>query len=95
MMDRPTLEALRGLRAAAWKSFVGLLGDDARNREVVLAAMAAPTLSRDAARAAARYREHDERIQREELVWSEHLADSRRREAEGRALAEAKEGARP
>jgi len=94
MMDKETLTALRGMRAAAWKQFVGILGDDARNREVVLAAMAAPTLSRDAARAAARYHEHDERIQREELVWSEHLADSRRREAEGQALEAAKKEAR-
>ena len=61
---------------------------------MVLAARAAPTLSRDAALAARRYREHDERIQREELTWSEHLADSRRREAAGQALEAAKKEAR-
>ena len=93
-MDRESLEALRELRDSAYKTYVARLGESPLYREVVLASMAAPTLPRGLAESAARYTELAARVTAEEQAWSDHLADSQRREAEGRALAEAAKGER-
>jgi hypothetical protein len=89
MMDRESLEALRTLRESAYQTYLARLAASPRYRELVLASMATPNLSRELVEPIARYRDFDARIVTEEQVVADVLADSKRREAEGAALAAA------
>jgi hypothetical protein len=87
MMDRESLEALRTLRESAYQTYLARLAASPQYRELVLASMAAPDLPKALAEVVTRYRDFDARIVTEEQVVADVLADSKRREAEGAALA--------
>jgi hypothetical protein len=89
MMDKETLEALRTMRESAYQTYLARLAASPRYFELVLASMAAPGLPPQLAEVVARYRDFDARIATEEQAQADELADSKRREAEGAALAAA------
>jgi hypothetical protein len=91
MMDKETLEALRGMRESAYQTYLARLAVSPKYRELVLASMATPGLEPQLAEVVARYRGFDARVVAEEKEVAEVLADSKRREAEGAALAAASE----